>query len=139
MSARPVVPSGTNSARLYRPPVSVFWWLKRRSYLIFVLRELSSVFVAWFVVYLLLLVHAVSSGSAEYQRFLDLSARPWMLTLNVIALAFVLLHVVTWFGLAPKAMVVRIGTWRIPPGLILAAHYGAWLVTSAIVAWVILR
>lgn len=139
MSAAPAGPAGANTARLYRPPVSVFWWLKRRSYLIFVMRELSSVFVAWFVVYLLLLVHAVSSGSAEYQRFLDLSARPWMLTLNVIAMAFVLLHVVTWFSLAPKAMVVKVGRWRVPPSLILAAHYGAWMVTSAIVAWVILR
>lgn len=125
--------------RTYRPPVSLVWWAKRPSYFIFVLRELSSVFVAWFVVYLLLLVHAISSGSAEYQRFLDFSARPWMAALNVVALAFVLLHAVTWFNLAPKAIVLRLGSWRVPAGLIRTAHFGLWGVVSAIVAWVILR
>lgn len=131
--------AASSEQRLYRPPVSLTWWLRKPSYLVFVLRELSSVFIAWFVVYLLMLVYAVSSGSAAYQEFLDLSANPLLVILNVIALAFVVLHAVTWFGLAPKAMVLRLGTLRVPPSLILAAHYAAWLVVSAIVAWVILR
>ncbi|MGH3520633.1 MAG: hypothetical protein ACRDQ7_25330 [Haloechinothrix sp.] len=125
--------------RLYRQPVSTFWWLRRRSYFLFVLRELSSVFVAWFVVFLLLLVNAVSAGSAEYQRFLDWSASPWVLAFNVIALAFVLLHAVTWFNLAPKAMVVRVRGWRIPSIAVLASHYLLWAAVSAIVLWVVLR
>jgi fumarate reductase subunit C len=123
----------------YRRPVSLFWWLRRRSYFLFVLRELSSVFVAWFVVYLLLLVNAVSSGPDAYQRFMDWSATPWVIAGNVIAFAFVLLHAVTWFHLAPRAMVVRLFEWRVPPGVILALHYLAWAVVSAVVVWVILR
>jgi fumarate reductase subunit C len=124
---------------LYNRPIPIFWWLERRSYLVFVLRELSSVFIAWFVVYLLLLINAVSDGSAEYQRFLDRSGHWWVVAINVIALLFVLLHSVTWFGLAPKAIVVRRGGRRVPPRLIAVAHYAAWLVLSAVVAWVILR
>lgn len=124
---------------LYRPKVSLLWWVRKPSYLLFVLRELSAVFVAWFVVYLLMLVWAVSSGPAAYQDFLELSARPWMVVLNVVAAAFVLLHAVTWFSLAPKAIVLRLGRWRVPPWLVLAAHYGAWVVVSAVVAWLVLR
>lgn len=131
--------AASDEQRLYRPPVSLTWWLRNPSYLLFVLRELSSVFIAWFVVYLLMLVYAVSSGSAAYQEFLDLSANPLVLLLNVIALAFVVLHTVTWFGLAPKALVLRLGALRVPPSLVLAAHYAAWLVVSVVVAWVILR
>src|SRR5262249_37790658 len=74
--------------RWYRPRMSVFWWVGRRSYLVFVLRELSSVFVAWSVVFLLLLVHAVSQGGAAYQRFLYLSGNPCMLALRALPLAF---------------------------------------------------
>lgn len=129
----------TTADRRYHHPVSLTWWARKPSYLLFVLRELSSVFVAWFVVYLLLLVSAVSAGSDAYQDFLEWSSHPLMITLNVIAFAFVLLHAVTWFGLAPKAIVLRLGSWRVQPRLILAAHYGAWLVVSAAVAWVILR
>jgi fumarate reductase subunit C len=125
-------------ARWYRPRVSRLWWLRRRSYLRFVLRELSSVFVAWFVVFLLLLVRAVAAGEHEYQRFLDLSANPWMLALNVIALFFVVFHTITWFALAPQAMAVRLGGRRVPGTWILVLHYLAWAAVSAVMAWVIL-
>src|SRR5438132_766531 len=36
--------------RWYRTRVSTWWWLARWPYLKFILREISSVFVAWFVV-----------------------------------------------------------------------------------------
>ncbi|MCP2288855.1 fumarate reductase subunit C [Nocardia amikacinitolerans] len=129
----------TTAPRLYRKPVSLFWWAQRRSYLIFVLRELSSVFVAWFVVYLLLLIHAVSSGNDEYQRFLSWSAGPWVVALNTIALLFVLLHAITWFDLAPKAMVVRVRGRRVAPVVVLGLHYVLWAVSTALVLWVVLR
>ena len=54
--------------------MSTYWWLERWSYLAFILRELSSIFVAWFVVYLLLLVRAVSQGESGYRQFLSWSA-----------------------------------------------------------------
>ena len=50
------------------------------------LREISCVFVAWFVVYLLLLVHAISAGRDSYARFLDWSANPLVVAVNVVAL-----------------------------------------------------
>jgi len=122
----------------YQRPIPLFWWLERPSYLLFVLRELSSVFVAWFVVYLLLLINAVSSGPAQYERFVDRSGHWWVVVINLIALGFVLLHAVTWFGLAPKAIVVQLRGRRVQPRLIAVAHYLLWLVLSAIIAWVIL-
>ena len=123
--------------RWYRRRMSVFWWVGRRSYLIFVLRELSSVFVAWSVVFLLLLVHAVSEGSRQYRQFLNLSSNPWMMALNVITVAFLLFHAITWFNLAPQAMVVRVRGNRVPRSAITGAHYAAWALLSALVAWLI--
>ena len=125
--------------RWHRPRMPVFWWVGRRSYLIFVLRELSSVFVAWSVVFLLLLVHAVSEGSRQYRQFLNLSSNPWMMALNVITVAFLLFHAITWFSLAPQAMVVRLRGNRVPRSAITGAHYAAWALLSALVAWLILR
>jgi fumarate reductase subunit C len=125
-------------SRTYRAPVPIFWWVRRRSYLLFVARELSSIFVAWFVVYLLLLVVAVSRGEDAYRRFLDWSASPWVLAVNVVALLFVLFHAVTWFNLAPKAMIVKVRGRRLPPLFVAAAHFGAWAVVSAAVVWIVL-
>ena len=124
--------------RWHRPRMPVFWWVGRRSYLIFVIRELSSVFVAWSVVFLLLLVHAVGQGGKEYQQFLDRSSEPWMLALNVIALAFLVFHAITWFNLAPQAIVIRLRGKRVPRPWIVGAHFAGWALLSALTAWLIL-
>lgn len=123
--------------RLYKPKVRLLWWLSRRSYTLFVLRELSSVFVAWSVVYLLLLVRAVGRGPAEYQRFLDWSASPWLVGLNVVSLAFVLYHAVTFVNLTPQAIVVRLRGRRVPPRLLAGSLYLTWLLVSVFLAWLV--
>src|SRR5262249_8204788 len=115
----------------------LLWWLSRRSYSLFVLRELSSVFVAWTVVYLLLLVRAVARGPAEYQRFLDWSAGPWLVALNVVSLAFVLLHAVTFVSLTPQAMVVKLRGRRVPGRLLAGSLYLTWLLVTAFLAWLV--
>ncbi|HET6214562.1 MAG TPA: hypothetical protein VFE14_16980 [Micromonosporaceae bacterium] len=128
-----------NVARLYKPKVRLFWWLDRRTYTAFVAREISSVFVAWIVLYLLLLVRAVGRGAAEYQKFLDWSASPWLIVLNVVALAFVAYHAVTFIHLTPQAMVLRLRQRRVPAPLMIASIYLQWIVVSAVLAWLVVR
>ena len=124
--------------RWYRPRISTWWWLKSRSHVAFILRELSSIFVAWFVVFLLLLVAAVSRGEAAYWEFLMWAGRPAVLLLNVVSLLFTVFHSITWFNLVPQAMVVRLGGTRVPGLLLAASHYAAWVALSALVAWLVL-
>src|SRR5262249_27106664 len=121
--------------RWYRPRTSTYWWLKRWSYLAFILRELSSVFVAWFVVFLLLLVRAVAQGDFEYREFLKWARSPGLLLLNLVSLFFVVFHAVTWFNLAPQALVVHLQGKRVPGTWIAASNYLAWALASALVAW----
>ena len=123
----------------YRPPVPVFWWTRKASYLVFVLRELSSLFVAWLVLYLLLFVRAVTRGEAAYADFLDRAASPWLVAVNLVAVGFLMLHTVTWFSLTPKAMVVSIRGHRVPASAILAGQYAALAVVSAVVWWLVTR
>jgi len=125
--------------RWLRSRISTYWWLGRPSYLAFILRELSSVFIAWFVVYLLLLVRAVARGAPAYQQFLSWSASPIVLLLNLVTFFFVVFHAITWFNLAPQAMVVRMGSTRVPGAIIAASNYLAWAAASALLAWLVLR
>jgi succinate dehydrogenase subunit C len=124
--------------RWLRTRVSTYWWLRRRSYMAFIARELSSVFVAWFVVYLLRMVRAVAQGPSAYERFLEWSAQPAVLLLNLITLFFVVFHAITWFNLAPQAIVARFRGRRLHGTLIAASNYAAWVMTSALVAWLVL-
>jgi fumarate reductase subunit C len=148
----------------YRQPVSRLWWLKKRTYFLFVMRELSSLFVGWFAVFLMVLFLAIGRGEASYQRFLDWAASPVVVVVNVVALGFSVLHTVTWFVLTPQAMVVRFrgkqvramkevpvaGQWvpaatvvrvggRLPAGAVIASQYLGLVVVSAFVAWLVLR
>jgi fumarate reductase subunit C len=125
--------------RWYRRRVSVWWWLESRSYTGFVLRELTSVFVAFFALVLLWQVRALGQGPDAYSRFLARMQTPLFLVLNGVALLFVLFHSVTWFNLAPTAMVVRLRGKRVPDLLVAGANYVAWLVLSAAVAAILLR
>jgi fumarate reductase subunit C len=120
--------------RTYRAPVSALWWLHRRSYLFFVLRELSSIFVAWSVVFLLLLVRSLAQGAAEYRSFLDWAGTPWVVALNLISLAFLVLHAITWFDLTPAAVAVRLRGRPVPPVVVAGGAYAGWIVVSAVIA-----
>lgn len=135
-----IPPGGTPSdLRIYRPRVSTWWWTRKRSYFVFVMRELSSIFIAWFVVYLVLLVYAVGEGEAAYERFLDWAASPWVTALNAVALGFVLLHTVTWFALTPQAMAVRLAGQKVPAFHIIAGQYTGLVVVSGFVFWLVTR
>jgi fumarate reductase subunit C len=125
--------------RWLRTRTSTYWWLERWSYFAFILREVSSVFVAWFVLYLLMLVRALAHGKAWYEAFLGWSGHPLVMALNLITLFFVVFHAVTWFNLAPKAMVVSVAGRRVPGAVIAGSNYAAWALVSAMVAWFLLR
>ena len=84
-------------ARPYPRTVSKTWWLKRWPYRIFMLRELSAVFVAAYVVLLLVLVTKVHDGASAFEGYLDTLQSPGLIGFHVVALLFVMLHAITWF------------------------------------------
>ncbi|MGH8893741.1 MAG: fumarate reductase subunit C [Actinomycetes bacterium] len=138
MSAQ--LPSHTDyHPRWYRERVPIFWWLRRRSYVAFVLREMSCVFVAWSVVFLLLLVRAVGQGPGSYSDFLDWADTLWVVVLNVVSLAFLVYHAVTWFQLTPRAMVLKLSGRPVPGRAIATSAFAGWAVVSAFVTWLLLR
>jgi fumarate reductase subunit C len=124
--------------RWYRTRISTYWWTRRWAYLKFIFRELSSIFVAYFVAIVLLQIYALSRGPESYAEFQEWLKKPLLIALNLISFIFLLFHTITWFNLTPKAMVVRMGGKRVPNLLIAAPNYVAWLAVSAVLAWLIL-
>jgi succinate dehydrogenase subunit C len=123
----------------YRERVSTYWWTRQWSHLKFILRELTSVFVAYFVVLTLMLLRALSEGPRSYEAFQDWLSRPLVILFNLVSLGFILYHTITWFNLAPRALPVRVGGKRLPDWMIAMPNYVAWVVASVVVAWFILR
>ena len=125
--------------RWYRKRVSIYWWLEKWSWLKFILREISSVFVAFFVVMTLLQIRALGQGPEAYANFQGSLQSPLLLALHVLSFFFLLFHTITWFNLTPRAMAVRIRGRRIPDFFVAAPNYVAWIVISGVLAWLLLR
>ena len=123
----------------YRRKISVWWWLEQWRYTKFVLRELTSIPVAWFAFLTLWQVRALVEGEAAYQRSLDWLGSPALIILNIFLFGGVLFHAFTWFNLAPKAMVVRVAGKRVPDIVIVAQNYAVWIAVSAFVVWIWMR
>ena len=128
-------PSTPYHPRWYRKRVSTYWWLGEWRYMKFILRELSSLAVAWLVVITLLQLRALLRGPEAYARFVAHLESPWLIALNVIAFCFALLHTITWFNLAPRALAVRVGGKKVPEFLVAAPNYALWVAASAVVGW----
>ena len=137
MSGKP--PYTLYHPRWYRRRMSVWWWLQDRAYTGFVLREITCVFVAFFALTYLCQLRAIAKGPEAYAQFLAYLRTAPFLVLNAVAFIFVLIHSITWFNLAPKAMVVRLGGMRVPDGVIIIMNYAAWLVLSGAVAFILTR
>ena len=63
----------------YRRPMPRTWWLGHRVYFFFMVRELTSVFIAGYLVLFLLMLHRLVAGREAYEAYLRFLARPGML------------------------------------------------------------
>src|SRR5437870_2335826 len=109
------------------------WWLHNRHLTLFMIRELSSVFVAAYAVFLLVMLYRFGRGREAFHAFFEALQSPASVLAQLIALAFVVYHSITSFNAAPVLMVVWRGEEKVDPNLIVAANYALWLVLSVLV------
>lgn len=122
----------------HRERLPIFWWLRKRAYAKFIGRELTSVFVAYAALLLLVEVRALAAGAQAHQALRAWLEDPLVVGFHVVVLLALLFHTVTWLNLAPKALVVHVGRRKIPAVLVLLGHYAAWGIVSLALAWLLL-
>ncbi|MDA2935172.1 hypothetical protein MYX82_12655 [Acidobacteria bacterium AH-259-D05] len=121
----------------YKPRMSPWWWLHNRKYFLFMMRELSAVFIAFFVVTYLVGIYRLGQGEESYQLYLNALQTPLAKTLFIVTLLFSTYHTLTWFHLTPVVMVVRIGQKVLHPALVLVANYLGWILISALLFYLL--
>ncbi len=122
----------------YHRSMAPTWWLSSRAYFLFMVRELTSVFIAAYLILFLLMLHRLAAGREVYEAYLRFLATPGMLAFHVLALAAAVFHTVTWFKLTPMAMGLRFGGKRVPPLIVVGTNYVAWIALSAAVTSIVL-
>jgi len=121
------------SRRPYIRSVERNWWLGHRRYVVYMIRELTSLFVGIYCAVLAIGLLRLAEGRAAWESFLGAMSGPAGVGLQLICLAFALFHSVTWFALTPKAMPLTIHGERVAAKAIVGMHYGAWAAVSLIV------
>ena len=123
----------------YLRPISSTWWLQKRNYTLFMVRELTAVFIVAFLVFFLLWLAKLGQGAEVYSAFLQSLSSPGWILFNLVVLAAALYHTVTFFNAAGKAIVVHRGEEPLPPAFIVGPNYVAWVVVSVVILWIVLR
>ena len=121
--------------KAYIPSRPATWWLRNLKYFLFMMRELSSVFIAAFLILFLYELSLLSKGSATHETF-QLSLRSLgFIVFYVVALAFALYHTITWFGVMGRIQIVRLGNLKVPPALVTAGAFGGWIAVSVLIGY----
>lgn len=131
--------ASNGNSKLYVRKVPILWWTRRWVDIRFITRELTSVVVAGYAITLLLYLRAVSAGPEAFKSFSDALMSPWSIALHAFSLMALLYHSITWFNLAPKAMVIKVGDRLVPGALIAGMNYAGWAAVSAAILWLIIR
>jgi len=126
------------SYEAYKPKLSPTWWLKSRNYFLFMMRELSSVFVAAFVLLLLYQLLALAEGPEAYAACRSALTTPAFVAFYAVAFVFALYHTITWLGVMGRVQVVRLGAFTVPPKLVTAGAFVGFFLVSAAVGCVFL-
>ncbi len=120
-----------------RPMSSTTWWLSKRTYVLFMLRELTSVLIAAFLVVYLIQLAQLAQGAEAYTAFVERLASPGWIIFHLLVFIAALYHSITWFNLTPQVIIVRRGEEQVPPILIAGSHYVAWLAVSVVIVWIV--
>jgi fumarate reductase subunit C len=119
--------------REYQRAMKPTWFLHNQYLVLFMIREITSLFVAAYCVFLLAMLWRASQGPAAFQQFFELLTRPGALWFHLVTFLFVAYHSITWFNLTPKVVILWKGEEKVAPGIIIGLHYAMWAVASLVV------
>jgi fumarate reductase subunit C len=121
------------SRRPYVRTVKRSWWLGQRRYVVYMIRELTSLFVALYCALLVVGLVRLAQGRAAFEGFVAAISSPPGVTFQLTCLLFAIYHSVTWFAVTPKAMPLVLRGEPVPDRTIVGAHYAIWGLVSLIV------
>ncbi len=120
----------------YQTPLPWSWFTQRRSYRLFMAREATSVFLAGYLVYLIVWIYRIGQGPEGLAAAIDSARHPLTVAMHILALVAALYHSITWFNLTPKIMPLYIGEDRVPDfWAAILMGYLPWTLFTMIILW----
>lgn len=114
----------------YSQKLGFSWWLKRGAYFGYMLRELSGLFAAIYILIYVFQLSTLSAGPSDYTAFVATMSSPPIIFLNLVFLGFAVYHSLTWFNLTSKVQPVKIGTRVVPRFAVFGGNLLIWIIAS---------
>lgn len=118
-------------------PLPRTWWLRKAPYFQFMIRELTSVAVFAYALFLMWALWAAAEAGtfSVFYAFLDSPLSVW---LHAVVLVLALYHSGTWIALTPKVMVLWRDDEQVDPDFIAGLNAILFLLVSGAVVWLAL-
>jgi succinate dehydrogenase subunit C len=113
------------SRRPYIRKVKRSWWLRQPRYFLYMIRELTSLFIGIYCALLVVGIYRLSQGQSAWDGFVAALCSPSGVLLQLVCLVFAIYHSTTWFAVTPKAMPLMVKGEPVRGRTIVAFHYGA--------------
>ena len=126
----------TKTKELIRP-MPIDWWLKKPAYTRFMIRDITSVFIAAYCLFLICIMYKAEPDRG-FAAFYASWGSPLSQVLHLIALAFALYHSVTFFNLTPRVMVLFRGDEKVPEWWVSGAHFLLWGVLTVVLIVIVM-
>ncbi|CAH0992548.1 Fumarate reductase subunit C [Sinobacterium norvegicum] len=119
------------SRKPYTPKLSKTWYLDNPFFTKYMVREGSSILMAYFCLNLLAGFSSLVSGEMAWNNWLAAQSNPVLWLLNIASLLLCSYHTITWFSIAPRvAPPVFIGDKRLPLSAIGIVHWLTFVIAS---------
>lgn len=119
-------PAGRLRAHPYRQPFN--WWLRRRGYVLYMVRELTALPIAVWWLLFLVEVSRLRAGPGGYRPL-----EGWFVAVSAICLAAALWHSYTFLSYAGLIMRIPLGDRDVSPRTIARAAFGGFAVLTVVV------
>ena len=109
------MPQPKKYPELPRKKLGPGWWLGNRHYTMYMLREITSFFVAAYSILYIYQIVLLANSPGSYARYLDVLKNPLMIGFSIIILGFTLYHALTWFMLIGRIQPIKLGSFTTTP------------------------
>lgn len=127
--AGPARPSRTGRTYPFRQPFG--WWLRRRGYVRYMVRELSAVPIAIWMALFLVELARLRQGAGGYR---SLFGEPLFVAVSIVCLAAALWHSYTFLNLAGLIMRIPLGERTVSARTIVMVAFTGFALLTAVVA-----
>jgi len=110
------------------------WWLRKRHYFLYVVREFTALPMALWLLWLLYDIKKAGSGAGGFYP----SRSTAFVVFSVVCLAFATYHSYTFLKLAGVIIHLRVFDKPVPPAVIVFTMFGLWAVASVVVGAVLI-